>query len=139
MAKECSFCKIIKGEIPSYRIYENKYIYVFAPTKETIIGKGHMLVIPKKHFKDIYDIDEIYLCELFKTIKYIAHKLKKRIKATGLNILHASGKSGQQSVFHFHIHLIPRFKGDGLDTWPKTNYKEKDFPKFYKKLDLILK
>jgi len=130
--KDCTFCKKIKGELPSIKLFENKYVVAFAPLKKVIIGKGHMLVVPKKHFEDIYDIDKFYLSELFKAVKQIAIKLKKEIGADGINILHASGKSGQQSVFHFHLHLIPRFKDDKLNVWPKTGYKETNFPDCYK-------
>ena len=129
--KDCSFCKKIKWELPSIKLFENKYVVAFAPLKKVIIGKGHMLLVPKKHFESIYDIDEFYLCELFKAVKEISIKLKD-IGADGINILHASGKSGQQSVSHFHLHLIPRFKDDGLDTWPKTGYKETNFLDCYK-------
>jgi histidine triad (HIT) family protein len=63
-------------------------------------------------------------------IKLISRKLKQT-GADGINLLHASGKSAQQSCFHFHFYLIPRYKDDGLDTWPKTDYKESNFPQVY--------
>jgi len=68
------------------------------------------------------------------TIKTISQKLKEKFNAEGINILHASGKVAQQSCFHFHFHLIPRYKDDGLDTWPKTGYKEGNFPKVYEEI-----
>lgn len=117
--------------MPSTKVYENKAVYVFAPLKETVIAPGHMLVIPKKHYDDLYEIKASELAAIMRTIKVIAERLRKRMGADGLNILHASGKSGQQSIGHFHIHLIPRFKNDGLDTWPKTGYREKEYPQRY--------
>ena len=136
--KKCSFCDITKGKISSLKVYETDHILIFAPLKETIMGKGHIIIIPKKHYENFYDINERELSEIVKTIKRISIKLKDKLNADGLNILHASGKSGQQSVFHFHIHIIPRYKNDGLDTWPKTGYKEKDYSGHYNLLKKIL-
>ena len=131
---ECSFCKIIAGKLPSNKIYENENVLAFAPLKEHIIAKGHMLVIPKKHYADIYDIPKEEVHSIMDAIKTISQKLKQKYEADGINILHASGKAAQQSCFHFHIHLIPRYKNDGLDTWPKTGYKEDNFPKVYEEI-----
>ena len=128
---ECSFCKIIAGKLPSNKIYENENVLAFAPLKDTIISKGHMLVIPKKHYENIYDIPKDELHHIIDVVKIISQKLKEKFNAEGINILHASGKVAQQSCFHFHIHLIPRYKGDGLDTWPETGYKEGNFPDVY--------
>ena len=131
---ECSFCKIIAGKLPSNKIYENENVLAFAPLKDTIISKGHMLVIPKKHYENIYDIPKDELHHIIDVVKIISQKLKEKFNAEGINILHASGKVAQQSCFHFHIHLIPRYKGDGLDTWPETGYKEDNFPEVYKEI-----
>ena len=131
---ECSFCKIVAERSPSIKIYENKDVLVFAPLKEDIIAKGHMLVVPKKHYTDIYDIPKKELYHLIDAVKTISQKLKERLNVEGINLLHASGRSAQQSCFHFHIHLIPRYKDDGLDMWPRTGYKETNFPEVYKKI-----
>jgi len=131
---ECSFCKIIAGKLPSNKIYENENVLVFAPLKDTIISKGHMLVIPKKHYENIYDIPKEELHHIMDVVKIISQKLKSEFSAEGINILHASGKVAQQSCFHFHIHLIPRYKDDGLDTWPETGYKEGNFPEVYNEI-----
>jgi histidine triad (HIT) family protein len=131
---KCSFCKIINGESSSFKIYETKKVLAFAPLKNTIISKGHMLVIPKEHYSDIYDIPKEELHHIINSVKTISKKLKEKFNAEGVNILHASGKIAQQSCFHFHIHLIPRYKNDGLNTWPKTGYKEDNFPDVYKEI-----
>lgn len=131
---ECSFCKIVAGKLPTPKVYENKNVLAFAPLKEHIISKGHLLVIPKKHYVDIYDIPKEELNNIMIAVKTIAKRLKQKYGAEGINILHASGKVAQQSCFHFHIHLIPRYKDDGLDTWPKTGYKESNFPGTYKEI-----
>lgn len=87
---------------------------------------GHLLVIPNKHFENIFDIPEEELAHIIKFTKKISSHLKECLSATGINILHASGKSAQQSVPHFHIHIFPRFDNDSLDTWPKLEKKEYD-------------
>ncbi|MBU0979306.1 MAG: HIT domain-containing protein [Nanoarchaeota archaeon] len=131
---ECSFCKIVAGKLPTNKIYENENVLAFAPLKEHVIAKGHMLVIPKSHYSDFYDIPKAELHHIVDAIKTISQKLKEKCNAKGINILHASGKVAQQSCFHFHIHLIPRYKDDGLDTWPETGYKEDNFPEVYKEI-----
>jgi len=137
MAKpNCIFCEIVRGKLPSYKIYEDKYVLAFAPKKEDIITQGHMLIIPKKHFESIYDIPQKEMDHVMRAVKLIARKLRDKHKFEGINILHASGEVAQQSVPHFHLHLAPRKRNDGLDTWPKTGYKEKDFPGIYKKIRL---
>src|SRR3989344_7693685 len=98
------------------------------------ISRGHSLIIPKKHFKNIFDIDDKELKDIIITTKKISKLLKDKLNADGVNILHASGKSAQQSVFHFHLHLVPRYKNDRLDTWPKSNYQEKSLKEVYQKI-----
>lgn len=131
---ECIFCKIIAGKLPSNKIYENENVLAIAPLKDGIIAKGHMLIIPKKHYANIYDIPKEELHHIIDAVKTISQRLKEKFNAEGINILHASGKVAQQSCFHFHIHLIPRYKDDGLNTWPKTGYKEDNFPEVYKEI-----
>ena len=134
----CTFCKIIAGTLSSNKVYETETVLVFAPLKDGIIAKGQLLVVPKRHYENIYDIPKEELFSLMEVIKYVSQKLKEHFKAEGVNILHASGKVAQQSLFHFHFHLIPRYKDDGLNTWPKTDYKDKNFPEFYEKLADLL-
>lgn len=121
---KCIFCEIINKRIPSKIVYENKKVLTFLDINP--ITKGHLLVIPKKHFESIYDIEDSYLEEIIIATKNISESLKKSLDATGINILHASGKDAQQSVGHFHIHIVPRYKDDNLDTWPKSNYKSEN-------------
>lgn len=131
MVSNCIFCKIIKNE-ESLKIYEDEKTICLLDINP--ISKGHCLVIPKEHFRDIFDIDDEHLKNIISVSKKISTTLKQKLGATGVNILHASGESAQQSVFHFHLHLVPRYKDDGLDTWPKSNYKEKSLEEIYQKL-----
>jgi histidine triad (HIT) family protein len=130
--KDCIFCKIVRGEIPANKIYEDGKVFAFLDINP--LSKGHLLIIPKKHFENIFDIEDEHLKEIISTAKKIAKLLKENLNASGMNILHASGKDAQQSVFHFHIHLIPRYKDDGLDTWPKSDYKELNFDRVKEKI-----
>jgi len=130
--EKCIFCKIVNGEIPSRKVYEDEKVLAFLDVNP--ISKGHVLIIPKKHFENIFDIDEDYLKKIITVSKKISLMVKDNLNANGINILHASGKDAQQSVFHFHIHLVPRYKDDKLNTWPKSDYKELNFDEIIKKL-----
>lgn len=131
MTPNCIFCQIINGK-KALKIYEDKKTVCLLDINP--ISRGHCLIIPKKHFKNIFDISEEYLRDVISTSKKVSEILKKKLNATGVNILHASGKSAQQSVFHLHMHIVPRYKDDGLDTWPKSDYKEKSLKEIYHKI-----
>ena len=110
--EDCIFCKIAGGEIPSNTIYENsefKVIMDIAPA-----SKGHVLIIPKEHFKDIYEIDAITAGKLFQLATVVARALKEVLHCDGLNVLQNNGLIAGQTVYHFHMHLIPRYEGDDV-------------------------
>ena len=130
----CIFCKIIKGKEVVSVIYENDKVICFLPKELEVYG--HTLIVPKKHYADLYDIPEDVLCDLVKVTKKLTLTYKKKINATGMNLIHASGVDGQQSVFHFHFHLLPRFKNDNLNTWPKLPKVKIDKNELLKKLGL---
>lgn len=110
--ENCIFCKIINNEIPSYKIYEDDLVLAFLDNYP--VSKGHTLIIPKKHFKDVFEIEEDYLKRIISVSKKIAQKMKDTFGVDGVNLYHASGISAEQSVFHFHLHVIPRRKDDNL-------------------------
>jgi len=122
---DCIFCKIVSGEISSFKVYEDEEFLAFLDVNP--IARGHTLLIPKKHFENIFDIPEDVLEGLILRAKRVSGVLQQGLGASGVNLLHASGQSAQQSVFHFHLHLVPRFENDGLDTWPNSSYSEEDF------------
>jgi histidine triad (HIT) family protein len=135
---DCVFCKIVEGQVPSGRVYEDEHVAAFAPLEKDLLSKGHLLVVPKKHFENLYDITLDELTFIMRAVKLISKKLKESYGAEGVNLLHASGKAAQQSVFHFHLHLVPRYKDDGLDVWPKTGYVEKEAAEAYKNIKELL-
>ena len=106
--EDCIFCKIINGEIPSYKIYEDDVVYAFLDI--TQVTPGHTLVVPKNHAKDIFEYDEELASQVFARIPKIARALEKAYPdMQGLNIINNNREVAYQSVFHSHIHLIPRF------------------------------
>ncbi len=136
--KNCIFCNIIDGNVPCFKVFETADVIAFAPKKETIIARGHLLIIPKEHIRNFYDISKNQLSKLLHGVKEISMKLKTKYHVNGINILHASGEIAQQSVFHFHLHLIPRYKDDGLDLWPTTGYQDDNYPSTYIEMASIL-
>lgn len=112
----CVFCKIIKGEIPSYKIYEDDYTLAFLDIAGDV--DGHTLVIPKKHVCNVIDCDTETLNHVFCTIKKIVNHYVDDCHFTGCNILNASGADAQQTVMHLHFHIIPRKKDDKINCWP---------------------
>jgi histidine triad (HIT) family protein len=113
---DCVFCRIARHEADALILYEDENVISFLPIRPEVYG--HTLICPKAHYADIYDIPSSVLAEVVDACKYHAQHFRKKINATGVNLLHASGADGDQSVFHFHIHLFPRIKDDGLNTWP---------------------
>jgi histidine triad (HIT) family protein len=111
--ENCIFCKIIKGDIPCYRVLENEKVLAFLDINPVM--PGHTLVIPKKHFIDISEIEEDYLKEVILMAKKIADKMIDSSIAEGVDIFQANKEAGEQTVFHYHMHIIPRKRDDGID------------------------
>jgi len=123
----CIFCKILNGEIPSYKIYEDENVYAFLDITQGT--KGHTLIIPKEHIKNVYELSEEVAANIFKTVPKIAKALKISFNPIGINII-SNNEEPLQSVHHFHIHLIPRYENDGMKLSTINNYgkvSEKEF------------
>ena len=127
----CIFCKIIKGEIPSYKIYENEHTYAFLDISKDCYG--HTLVIPKKHSENILDTDPTVLCEVSKTIQLICHHYES-LGFEGFNILNNNNSCAEQSIHHLHFHILPRKENDGLKIFPNLNEQNLDLEEIQKKL-----
>jgi len=108
----------VKGLEPSWTVYEDELVMAFLDINPASIG--HTLIIPKKHYENIYDISEKELKRVIVIAKRLAEVYREALGASGVNILHASGRDAQQDVFHFHIHLVPRYKNDELNLWYRT-------------------
>ena len=103
---DCLFCKIIAGDIPSYKVYEDDLALAFLDINPT--SSGHTLIIPKKHFKDMDDIDIDTLNHIFKVAKKLKKVLEEKLKCDGISLCQNNGCV--QDVKHFHLHLIPKYK-----------------------------
>ncbi|HFI0253258.1 TPA: HIT family protein [Streptococcus suis] len=122
---DCIFCKIVAGKIPASKVYEDDQVLAFLDI--TQVTKGHTLVIPKTHYRNVLDMDAEVAGKVFTVIPALARHLKEKLGASGLNIVNNNEEAAGQTVFHTHIHLLPRFdKSDGLDIQFKAN--EPDFP-----------
>ncbi len=112
MQDNCIFCKIIKGELPSYKVYEDdRFIAIL---DKFPISYGHLLIIPKYHHENIFDMPEELASGLYPVAKKLAKAVKEAVKADGINIVQNNGKAAQQAVMHFHLHVIPRISEDGV-------------------------
>jgi histidine triad (HIT) family protein len=132
MENQCVFCNIVNREIPAKIVFENESIVCFLPKDLEVYG--HTLVVPKKHYVDLFDIPSDILSDLMQIIQELTQNYKKSIQATGMNVLHASGIDAQQSIPHFHFHLLPRFKEDGVNAWPTLLLKEIDVDLLFEKI-----
>jgi histidine triad (HIT) family protein len=108
----CIFCKIVNGEIPSKKIYEDDYVIAILDLSQA--EKGHTLVIPKKHYDTFLDADAKTVSHSFEVSQKLAIKIKEKLNADGINILNNTNEAAGQSVMHMHIHIIPRYKNDDL-------------------------
>lgn len=113
---DCTFCKIANGEIPSATVYEDSICRVILDVNPA--NKGHALIIPKEHFDNIYSMDAETAAKIFTIATEVAKAQKAELNPDGLNILQNNGEAAGQTVFHFHMHLVPRYIKDNVTmTW----------------------
>ncbi|GIN58680.1 HIT family protein [Lederbergia ruris] len=110
---DCIFCKIINGEIPSAKVFENDDVLAFLDISQ--VTKGHTLVIPKIHKEDVFDLDTETAEKLFSVVPAISRALRSEFDLKGLNMINNNGSFAGQEVFHYHLHLVPRYdEKDGI-------------------------
>ncbi len=117
MSDDCIFCKIVKGEIPSRKVYESESSLAFLDINP--VARGHTVVIPKKHYQNMLDISEGALKPFFSDLKKVSAKLKEKLDADGFNLLQNNFRAAGQLVDHFHFHVIPRRKNDKAFKFPE--------------------
>ncbi len=122
--EDCLFCKIIKGEIPCYKIYEDEKAFVFLDINPW--SRGHCLVLPKKHFRDILEIDAETLNHIILVVQKISVLVKEKLGAGGINILQNNNRIAGQGVDHIHFHVIPRYTDGSLQISHSSEYKGDD-------------
>lgn len=132
MPADCVFCRIVSKQVPARVLYRDEAVICFLP--KNLNAKGHTVIAPTGHYADIYDIPSSVGSALFVTAKMLAKRFRNSLGASGVNLLHASGADAQQSVFHFHIHLLPRFSDDQLNAWPQLPEWSGDLDTLYEQL-----
>lgn len=130
---DCIFCKLANGEIPTATLYEDENFRVILDTNPAT--RGHALILPKEHYANIYEMPEDLTAKAFVLAKKMAARLTKAMNCDGFNIVQNNGETAGQTVFHFHIHLIPRYAGGAkiVANWPQTPLTEKDRDEILKK------
>ena len=122
---DCIFCKIANGEIPSKTLYEDEDFRVILDASPA--AKGHALILPKSHAANIYELSDEMAAKAMILAKKMATAMTAALKCDGFNIVQNNGECAGQTVFHFHMHLIPRYKGDQVGiTWKPGELSEAD-------------
>ncbi|MBF0268175.1 MAG: HIT family protein [Alphaproteobacteria bacterium] len=112
MHKDCIFCKIVAGVIPCFKIYEDEHTLAFMDINP--VNPGHCLVVPKNHAPNLFESDDADLARTMAVVRKISRAVQKALNPYGLNLLQANGPGAAQSVFHLHLHIIPRERDDDL-------------------------
>ena len=109
---ECIFCAIVEGKIPSAKVYENDHVFAFMDIAPA--NPGHLLIIPKQHYRNIFDMPADVGSKIMEAAVLLANAIKDTLKPDGLNLFQSNEPAAFQTVFHFHLHLIPRWEEDPL-------------------------
>lgn len=117
---ECVFCNIVAGQIPSAKVHEDELTLAFMDIGE--VSPGHVLVTVKPHVENIFGLDDALAAAVFRTAARVARALRSAYSPEGVTLYQANGVAAGQTVFHFHLHLVPRYARDGMRlTWPARN------------------
>jgi histidine triad (HIT) family protein len=117
---DCVFCRIVAGQIPASRVYEDEATLAFMDMGQ--VNPGHVLVALKAHAENLYALDDAQSGALLRAAARVARALRDAFEPQGLSVYQANGKAAGQTVFHYHMHLVPRHEGDGMAlTWPVNN------------------
>ena len=136
MSADCIFCKIVRGELPSFKVYEDAETLAFLDIRP--VNPGHTLIVPKRHFKNIFDVPSEDWTAVANVARALAHGIENAVEADGINIHMNNREHAGQVVDHLHMHIIPRFKGDGVKLWHQSSYKEGEAAKVQEKIKALL-
>lgn len=126
-AEGCPFCEIIQREDPDAReVYRDEHVVAFFPTEPAVLG--HTMVVPRKHVADIWGLDEDNAGHLARATVRLAGAIREAVHPEGLNVIQSNGEAATQTVFHLHVHLVPRWDGDAMGPiWAEeTDYSEEE-------------
>jgi len=121
MKMNCIFCKIVRGDITAFKVYEDSYTLAFLDIAP--VTPGHVLVVAKLHSGNLDDVDDLMLAYIMRTVQRIGAALRKSLGVKGYNVIVNNGAVAGQLIDHFHVHLIPRRAEDGLRGWPQGKYQ----------------
>ena len=131
----CIFCQVGKGEAPSWKVYENEYAYAFLNINS--VSRYHTLVIPKAHYVNIFDADQVIVKEVMSAVQFVSNLYRTKLGIEDIQIITNAGAAAQQTVFHWHVHIVPRAEGDDLDIqWTTFPEWRSDFDVMLEKLAL---
>lgn len=117
---DCVFCKLVAGTVPSTRVYEDEHTLAFMDIGQ--VNPGHVLVAVKRHAANLYELDEAQVAAVARTARRVALAIREAFDPEGLSVYQANGRAAGQTVFHYHVHLLPRHAGDGMElVWPAKN------------------
>lgn len=129
---ECIFCRILSGEIPGAMLYGNEAAAAFLDVNP--VAPGHALVVPRKHSETLLDISSKDRTMLMEAVQHVAHAVTMGVNAEGFNVLMNNRPAAGQVVPHAHIHIVPRFAGDGLRLWPGKPYREGQMKRIHEQI-----
>lgn len=133
MTSNCIFCKIIDKEINSNILYEDNDFQVILDSAPATYG--HAILLTKKHYKNFFELDEETAKKLLPVAKKVSKAMKKVLNCSGFNLLQNNGELAGQTVFHFHLHLIPRYEGDGVDfRWKPNKFDDEEIAKMTREI-----
>ena len=132
--ENCIFCKIAAGEIPAATLYEDEDFRVILDLNPA--SKGHALIVPKEHYRNLYDLDDKLAAKVLVLAKKMTGKMRDVLNCDGYNIVQNNEECAGQSVFHFHMHMIPRYKGDNVGLgWRMGTLTDEDREEIVKKME----
>ena len=132
---DCIFCKLANGEIPTNTIYEDEDFRVILDAAPAT--RGHSLIIPKEHFDNLFEMDDDHLKKTMPLAKKVAEKMRAALSCDGINVLQNNGEVAGQTVFHFHVHLIPRYAdGRNILAWAHEEFSELEIAEIKRELEM---
>ena len=130
---DCVFCRIVAKEIPATLVHEDEHTLAFMDIGQ--VNPGHVLVAVKPHVENIYALDEAQAASVFRTATRVSRAIRDAFAPQGLSVYQANGKAAGQTVFHFHVHLVPRHEDDGMAlTWPVKNPPREKLAEYAEKI-----
>lgn len=134
---DCVFCKIIAGQIPSTRVFEDEHTLAFMDIGQ--VNPGHVLVTVKKHAANLFELDAEQAAAAARAGHRVAQAIRAAFAPEGLSVYQANGKAAGQTVYHYHVHLLPRHAGDGMElTWPVKNPPRETLADYAEKIKAAL-